>query len=305
MSNHGVFFACGGVAWYFFFVKKTLLIGNFGARNIGDELILASALDRYPDAVVATADAQWTQRFLEKKLETINPWPTGVRTWVIFLFKKKKAYRALRGDIEKIVLPGGGLLAIRDRAWWIWGSTVLGLRKFFPNVKIEMQAQGIDRPKNEYQKFWLRQVLKSVDSVTVRDDASAAVVQAAGGTAEVVGDAAEVWLRAKNLKNTGRLDRVVNTRTLWRGVWPDADGFVAMEPGDARWIPRTGMRVVCPETVDETLDLFCSVKSAVGQRLHFLILAHACGVEVQTLGDPYAEKVAAWCKKNDIKKMLP
>ena len=98
---------------------KTLLVGNFGARNVGDEMILASALERYPDAVVATADAEFSTRFQEKKFQTVLPFPTGLRSWIRFLSHPEATMRELKGTIDTIVFPGGGLLAIKDKAWWI------------------------------------------------------------------------------------------------------------------------------------------------------------------------------------------
>lgn len=290
--------------WKFLYsaMVKTLLVGNFGARNVGDELILASALERRPNAIVMTADGGFCQRFQKKKFESVLPFPSGLRSWIRLISHSAGTLRELRGKVDMIIFPGGGLLAIKDRAWWIWGSTVIGLRKFFPQSQIVMEAQGIDHPKNDWQKFWLNQVITNVNSISVRDEASAEVVRSFGGSAEVVGDAAENFLRSKTLLLKGQRDKVlVNARAKYDGVWPKADLFVAMEPGDVKWCPADFVgKVVFPDTVVEAIELFGSAKKAVGQRLHFLIMAKVLGCEdVASLGEPYADKVSAWLERQE------
>jgi len=280
---------------------KTLLVGNFGAKNIGDELILASAIDRYPEVLVSTADGECSQCFLEKEFQTVKPFPTGIKSMIRFLFNRKETLWSYRKEIDHIVFPGGGLFAIRNKAWWIWGVTILGLRKMFPTAKIELQSQGIDSPKNGFQRFILREILKNVHSVSVRDQASADVLRSFNTEAPVVGDAVEIWLENHVVHEKESTKTILNARAPWTGKWPKADLYIAMEEGDRQFAPE-GMTTIHPSTMKEVLAIFASTKKAVGQRLHFLILAHACGAEVKTLGRPYAEKVEAWLKEKGIGK---
>ncbi len=283
------------------FRMKTLLVGNFGARNVGDEMILASALEKYPESVVATVDSAFSQRFTEQSFETVEPFPTGVSSCTHFLFNKKEMWKTLPPKINKIVLPGGGLFAIKNKAWWIWGVTIIGLRKMFPNVEIILESQGIDRPKNFFQRFILKQVLKRVNSVTVRDQQSADILLQYGTEAVVVGDAVENWVKGKDAINRAPTKTLLNARAKWKGEWPAADIYLAMTPEDARWVESDFKgEIIFPENVTQTLDIFSSAKTAIGQRLHFLILAHLLGAEVKTLGTPYAQKVEEWCDKEQI-----
>ena len=285
----------------YFLSVKTLLVGNFGARNVGDEMILASALERHPDAIVATADGVFSQRFQEKEFETVLPYPTGFRSWLRYIFKKEGTLRALEYDIDRIIFPGGGLFAINNKAWWIWGVTIMGLRRVFPHAKVEMQAQGIDIPKNWWQRFWLRRVLSAIESISVRDKASAEVMDAFKQETDMVGDAVVKWLKDKTsndeLETSKKEFVLVNARARFIDApWPQADVYLAMEPRDAQWIPMGFEgKIIFPETVRETIDVFSSAKQAIGQRLHFLLLAKACGCpDIKVLGEPYAEKVKAW-----------
>ncbi len=285
-----------------FLSVKTLLVGNFGARNVGDEMILASALETYPDAVVMTADADFSQSFIERSFETVRPYPTGFRSFLRYVFQKSGTIRALKHEVDTIIFPGGGLFAIHDRAWWIWGLTLMGLRRTFPKARIEMQCQGIDRPKTFWQRFWLPRVLDAIDFITVRDEASAQILNDQKQATEVVGDRVEIFLknfRTTNykLQTTNKELILINARQKMMDVpWPQANIYVAMEPGDTQWVPMSFEgRIVFPETITETLAVFSAAKKAVGQRLHFLILAKGCGCpEVEIFGEPYAEKVVAW-----------
>lgn len=279
---------------------KTLLVGNFGAKNIGDELILASAIDRYPEVLVATAHGEYSQCFLEKEFQTVKPFPTGIKSCTHFLFNRDRSLWSYRKEIDHIVFPGGGLFAIRNKAWWIWGVTVIGLRKMFPHARIELQAQGIDRPKNWFQKFILYQVTQHVHSISVRDKESAEVLHSIGTEASVVGDAVETWLGERvSSKDVVKKNELINARSAWAGKWPAHNLFIAMEEGDRQFAPA-GVTVIFPHTMKETFAIFEATKKAVGQRLHFLILAHGFGAEVKTLGKPYAEKVEAWCEERGI-----
>ena len=78
---------------------KTLLVGNFGADNVGDELILLAALEVYPESLVMTSNPEFSQTFTERTFETISMTPTGFRS----MLQRRDVARNVSG-IEKIVL---------------------------------------------------------------------------------------------------------------------------------------------------------------------------------------------------------
>ncbi|MBT3349053.1 hypothetical protein HN954_02730 [bacterium] len=286
---------------------KTLLIGNFGARNVGDELILAAALSKFSDAIVATADAEFSQKFSERTFETIQPFPSGLRSFFSFFLKKefRRELRVLRGQVSKIIFPGGGLFAIRSRAFWIWGATIFWLKKYFPDAEIFLENQGIDEPQNFLQRAILKKSLRGISKISVRDAASAAVLKKLKIESLVVGDRVESWKISGAEKKKKRVLINSRARADFSKIlknFPDHEKiFVAMEPGDARFSPENwDGKTIFPETASEAIALFSSVEIAIGQRLHFLILAKKFGAKTFTLGDPYAEKVRSWCEKNAI-----
>ncbi|MCF7846982.1 MAG: polysaccharide pyruvyl transferase family protein [Candidatus Gracilibacteria bacterium] len=289
---------------------KTLLIGNFGARNVGDELILTSALEAHPDAVVATADPTFSQHFVGRQFPTIRPFPTGLRSFLRFWCSPKFRHElwALRGQVSAVVFPGGGLFSIRSRAFWIWGMTVWWLRKYFPEAEIHFEHQGIDRPRNFFQRWILKKTFRNAAKISVRDAASSEVLRSLGIESFLAGDRVETWL-SKSEKKASQKRLLLNARSRadFSDIvkkYPDHEKiFLAMELGDARFAPaKWEGQTICPLTAAEALGLFASAEMAVGERLHFLILANLLSAQTHLLREPYADKVRAFCEKEEIQK---
>ena len=293
---------------------KTLLIGNFGARNVGDELILAAALEDYPDAIVMTADSEFSQNFCEKKFDTVPPFPTGLRSFLQFLFFKK--YRSqlfsLRGQIEKVVFSGGGLFAIKFRAYLIWGITFLWIQKLFPKTKIIFEHQGVDKPKGWLNKKIVQYVFSRIDKISVRDQESANILGELGiQNVEISEDLVATFLRKKFPERNFQKQKIIllNARAPFdTALIEDRFSqykkiFVAFEPSDARHVPKNfDGKIIFPHTAKETFELFQMAEIAIGQRLHFLILAEFFYGTNHTfaLGKPYSETVENFAQKKGI-----
>lgn len=293
---------------------KTLLIGNFGARNIGDELILAATLEDYPNPIVMTADSEFSQNFCEKKFDTISPFPTGLRSFFRFLLSKKYRLQllSLRGQIGEVVFPGGGLFAIKSRAYLIWGITFLWVRKLFPKIKIILEHQGVDKPKGYLNKKIVQYVFSHTDQISARDDQSANILGKLGiQNVEITGDLVATFLQKKFPERSFQKQKIilVNARTPFNTALAEERFpqykkiFVAFEPADARHVPENFEgEIIFPHTARETFKLFQTAEIVIGQRLHFLILAEFfCGVDhTFTLGKPYSEKVENFVQKTGI-----
>ena len=337
--------------------EKVLLVGNFGSRNVGDEIILWTALQKYPDAIVMTADAEFSRRFLQigspttkreagrissKELNPtfIPPFPTGIRSFLKFIFDKKSREKlplllGEGGGEVKIIFPGGGLLAIKLRAYLIWAIMVWWLRKYFPNAEIIFEHQGIDKKHCPVKKALVKHIFKGVNKISVRDKNSRDFLQSLHIKSVEDSDRVEKFLLSsppdkgelegvvsksktpefggisKNLvlinacrQNPAKFSDLCTPKTLPRGT---RAAFVCFDPSDAKYVPP-GFKgeIIFPENVAETFKLFQRAKMAIGQRLHFLILAnHFCGTEnTFTLGQPYSQKVENFAEKYKIKPFL-
>ncbi len=309
-------------------MKKVLLVGNFGSRNVGDEIILWTALQKYPEAVVMTADIDFSRRFLQsssadkaelERVVFIPPFPTGIRSFLKFMFfpKSREIYKNLK--IDKIIFPGGGLLAIKLRAYIIWGITVWWLRKYFPSAEIIFEHQGIDKTSCLLKKAIIKQVFKHSNKISVRDEISRGFLQNLHIEAVEDSDRVEKFLNStelelpkiqtrKNLvlinacrENSAKFSDLCTPENLPQGT---AAAFICFDPLDAKYVPRNFKgQIIFPDTVEETFKLFQRARMAIGQRLHFLILAnHFCGAKnTFTLGKPYSQKVENFAEKYQIK----
>lgn len=319
---------------------KTLLIGNFGAGNIGDEIILLSALKEYPDAVVMTSDAQWSQYFLGQTFPCVEMPPTGIRSFVkqkIFALRDE-TLASVRYDIKKIVFPGGGLFAIKPQAYWIWYQVIRWVKKNFPDTPIELQHQGMDMPADKLSGWCLKEALKLVDKVSVRDKESKEVVEMYSfHIAEIVGDRGAIWIksnRTEKLKKEKKDKRrvLINTLEVFdfeyiKKQFPGSQYiFVAFEEKDLKSVFKEGMKAVhekkfdpqkewedpdtlvavYPQTLEDVYELFECASICVGQRLHFLILAEAFCMASNTyvLGKPYSKKVQSFVNDLHIEELI-
>ncbi len=319
--------------------KKVLLVGNFGSRNVGDEIILWTALQKYPEAVVMTADENFSRRFLQisipdkearkgiKNSELTNsptfipPFPTGLRSFLKFIFRKKSREIYKKLEIEKIIFPGGGLLAIKLRAYFIWGVIVWWLRKYFPKAEIIFEHQGVDKINCPVKKAVIKYVSKNLSKISVRDKISRDFLQSLHIKSVEDNDRVEKFLNSaefksfdtttksrKNLvlinacrENPAKFSDLCTPKNLPQGT---SAVFVCFDPNDAKYVPQGFKgKIIFPENVEETFKLFQKARMAIGQRLHFLILAnHFCGFEKTfVLGEPYSQKVKNFAEKYGIK----
>ncbi len=301
---------------------KTLLIGNFGSGNIGDELILASALREYPDAVVMTADADFSQKFCGKKFQTMPFPPTGVRSALRWVFSKK--YREMLNrvqhdkEIKRIVFPGGGLFAIKFQACFLWRMVFRWAQKL--GCPIELLHQGVDEHLGFFSQLNTKFVLSRAAQITVRDDSSARAVKAICGK-DVENQQDNLQSSISNLqleKGQGTRDKgqiLLNARARFdlkildsRLRENDKMVFVAFDRLDLKCVPQDfSGEVVYPQTEKQVFDLFQKAECSVGERFHFLLLgAHFCGENhTFTLREPYAEKVKNFCSACGIKVFHP
>jgi polysaccharide pyruvyl transferase WcaK-like protein len=301
---------------------KTLLIGNFGDKNLGDEMILDAALNFYgrKKVIVMTADSEFSQKFCKKSFQTMPPIPTGIRSFFKFVFNKKyrKSILKKRTKINKIVFVGGGLFAIKIRAYFVWWITTVWVKKLFKNIPIYWEYQGIDAPINDVERFFLRSALTGAKSISVRDKNSFKALKKLGILGDCTIKEARVeeelrlshsTLQIPNKKNILLLNAIVKiNKDLWKKIKIFAEQdkleivFIAFILKDKKYIPQNfNGRVLFPETKKELIHLFSQAKVVLGERFHSLILGNFfCPQKTFLFRDPYSQKVRNFCKKNKI-----
>ncbi len=293
---------------------STLLIGSFGDKNAGDELILCSTLDTIPDATVMTANSVHSQQFLQKDFETILPPPTGFRSLIRFVTDRK--YRSSVYKIrtkKKVVFAGGGLLCGGLKAYLIWAMTATWVRFLAPNAAISWLGQGVDPTQNIFKKWLIKWALKGANTVQTRDVISQAQLARIGIEAELSNDTAAMWLSKlppKAIDAEWQNTMLVNavrpiSKSLWRQIIDTHEKivFVAFSPLDKRNAPD-GVRVVCAQNVDKLLTICASAKGMIGERFHAIVVAHSLKRPVWLLREAYAPKVATFAARHKISAFL-
>lgn len=177
-------------------MRTVVLLGNFGATNIGDEALLESMLhlfrlrfkpSAYDDSLhlhVLSSDPVDTEHRYAASYEcSASPlFPGGPRSLLTSLIPALRGMRKQRADAEYILFGGGGLFTDHSSLypvifWWLqfWAAKLL----IGKPVHIVGQSFGpLERP---FARMLTRHVLTHAASITVRDEASKVLAEQLGG----------------------------------------------------------------------------------------------------------------------------
>ena len=302
---------------------RTLLVGNFGKPNIGDELILNAALETYPEVIVMTNNSDFSQTFCEKPFECIPFFPTGLRSLLCFMFLKKRRQQLLelkeRG-VTQVVFPGGGLFAITFRAVLLWTIIFLWIRKILgPDMPICFEAQGVDSDLGWGSKMLIKYVFSRATRISVRDTSSKKALNKLKISAvEVVEDSVEVFLGKQTIWNRGErsqklilinaISKINNklSQVLFEKYKKYRKVYISFEEGDRRFVPsKFKGQVFFPKTKTELFTCFSQSEQVLGERFHCLVLGeYFCGAKhVFALKKPYSQKVKNFIQSRGIKML--
>lgn len=309
---------------------KLVLIGNFGAQNIGDELILAGFLKKLgkelPKAKVTIlgSDPKRIRRF--HGIDTLPLLPCGLRSffrrgWWRSIRKMKKA--------DAVIFPGGGLFTDEEslRAIIIWGLHLLAARYFWKPVYL--LGQSIGPIKGEYAKDLTRGILKKAEWIGTRDTASANELKKLGIPANKIknGRDSSCWLvnrlaKTRPIKKTGRIKILVSLRsfpnigeTFFKEITKALDqiseqrqariSFAAFGKGDLdvwKTICRNAKHaklwkvLELPESAEGVLKEIKAFDLVIGMRLHSIIAAKLVGTPAIALA--YSRKVSEFAEQS-------
>ena len=163
--------------------RRVLFAGYFGAGNLGDEAILAAELARWAEALgeafeprVASQDAAATRRF-HGDVGTVPSWDLDLLS------------AAIR-ESDLVIWGGGGLLQdrwhvaiedlFRDPRGGIPGYLRVPLLAAAWGIPCMMYAQGVGPIERTENRRLAGAVLNALAAITVRDEGSAALLEACG-----------------------------------------------------------------------------------------------------------------------------
>lgn len=216
---------------------RLVLIGSFGAGNIGDELILAGFLklltnaEERKSAEALHSKTRWSEgglRELKNRIpksnltvlggspQKINAWhgveslpllPCGIRS----LFTKNwlKTIQAIKKS-DAVIFPGGGLFTDSEnwRAVLLWGIHILIASYFWKPVYL--LGQSIGPFKNKFSRKFTSFCLRKAEIISTRDKASINELKKLGVTQSKtkLGNDSAFYLtgktpKTKSIKKTG------------------------------------------------------------------------------------------------------
>jgi len=149
-----------------------LICGNYGATNIGDELILEGLLTLYPKEKITVLSYSPEQTEKDHKVLAVFFLPAGFRSFLksflgLKIFKTLKAYF----QADEFIFGGGGLMQDdNSKAIFIWGIHLflaILLRK-----KVRILGNSVGPLRYNCSKKIVKFLFNKACEITVRDEKS-------------------------------------------------------------------------------------------------------------------------------------
>lgn len=165
---------------------KIAVAGNYGAGNLGDELILSGLLHILKKAAgaqsleitVLSANPLQTEKL--HHVHAVKPFPSGLRS---LLKGSKEAKKGVK-DCDFFILGGGGLfLSVSFYANFIWA--IQAYHAYRLGKKVLMLGQSIGKSKNPFLRYMIKNFFNKATLIIVRDSASKENLKNLGVTKEI------------------------------------------------------------------------------------------------------------------------
>ncbi|MBI4232160.1 polysaccharide pyruvyl transferase family protein [Candidatus Peregrinibacteria bacterium] len=155
---------------------KIVIVGNYGANNLGDEMILEGIISLIkisrPDAKITVFSANPKDTKARHKVESVLPFPSGFRSSLRWLFSRDKATKVALKECDLFILGGGGLFgSLTFRANIIWG--VQAMMAYLYKKPVAMLGQSIGPLKGYLRQRIVKYLFSKAKIITVRDQNSA------------------------------------------------------------------------------------------------------------------------------------
>lgn len=280
---------------------RILICGNYGASNLGDEIILSGLLElmksayQNPVVTVMSTDPGETEKM--HRVNSVKLFPAGFRSTFSFWLTGNflKTITSLQ-QADLVVLGGGGLFSDeKPRAVWIWYLQYMWFKAF--GKKVACLAQSVGPLKNKWAKKIVKNVFQKAALVTVRDTKSAELLEQIGvKDAKVLADPAygvaynqesfskksnyivltlRPWEKERDLKVNGMIEKF----SQW--LKHEHDLEIIFVPFQTRFDSdlerfehlKDFMKIKNPADIKEALEITARARLVVGMRLHSVILA--------------------------------
>lgn len=298
-----------------------VIIGNYGATNVGDEAVLSGVLTlakQHGGKPVTVLSYDPARTADEHGCEAAPLLPFGIRSFLRFDWLH--SFRLLARSAE--VWIGGGALFTDEKlfAVFLWGWHVLWGRLLCGRVALVANTVGPIRTGKG--RFLMRMILPMVHSASLRDRESEAVLRSLGFEGGIIVGADPAFL-IEPIEDVTREKTIIVSLRPWihetpglladLSSWIDtktADGyritllpFQTMHDDDRTVLSDLYSRVTNKDSVEfvqhaeslpSIIRRIASADLMVGMRLHSLILSAIQGTPL--IGLSYSDKVTNFCR---------
>ena len=155
---------------------KYVIVGNYGAQNLGDEMILEGLLE-----MLKKADNSADICVLKGN----EKFPAGIKSGIKWIFGGNKNTKEKVKNCDYFILGGGGLFgSLSQYANIIWGLQAMYA---YQNKKpVLMLGQSVGKIKNKYVQKFVKNLFNKSDLISVRDEKSKENLREIGVTKKIV-----------------------------------------------------------------------------------------------------------------------
>ncbi len=161
---------------------KIVVAGNYGAQNLGDEMILEGLLavlgNAAPNAEITVLSGNPEETRTKYNIEALPKFPSGIRSWISSIGKRSATEEAVK-ECDYFILGGGGLFGGPEmRGNFVWASQI---KKAYQYKKpVLMLGQSVGKPRNFIEKRLIKDVFRDAKFISVREENSKNVLENLG-----------------------------------------------------------------------------------------------------------------------------
>ncbi|QQR55140.1 polysaccharide pyruvyl transferase family protein [Candidatus Peregrinibacteria bacterium] len=299
--------------------RKLLIIGNYGAGNLGDDAILGGILMdlealKFKGGLTVTHGGLRSSTDLYRNLKKIPFAPAGFRS----RFKAAALEKQWAG--HDLALFGGGGLFTDAESWkapYIWYRQAKILQKL--KIPYVILGQSVGPLKTPWARWWTRKAFQGARAIHLRDETSLKWPQRWGLSATVGTDFALSYLQAS--PKVARQELLLLSFRKWPGFslerlltlvkpineWAKKQHLkpilLSMEPLKEReFLQAFPWETYYPSSAREAFLAFQKAKFAVTFRLHAGIFSLMASTPFLALA--YSEKVTAFFKALGVDQVI-
>lgn len=306
--------------------RKLLIIGNYGAGNLGDDAILGGILTdlktlNWKGEVFVTSGGQKSSPEIYKQVKRISFMPSGLKSR--FNWTQTKTAQQAFASIDLAILGGGGLFTDSEslRAPYIWYKQAKALMR--AKKPFLIYGQSIGPLKHVWSRYLTKKVFSHAKAILVRDQESLHMLSKWGLKGTLGTDPALSWLTEELQKRPKKEDVLLISLRHWPKIglkewkaWSKPINeyckksklkpiVLSMEPSSQREkkeLTQMGWEYYAPHSAREALFAFQKAREALVMRLHAGIFSLVAKTPFISLA--YSQKVTSFFESLALKPSI-